>query len=90
MRWIFRLIGLIVILVVVAVAAIFLVPAERIANLAARQFEASTGRALTISGSVSPTIWPNIGARIEGVTLANVEGSTAGPMLVAEFGGLGC
>lgn len=89
MRWIFRLIGLIVILVVVAVAAIFLVPAERIANLAARQFEASTGRALTISGSVSPTIWPNIGARIEGVTLANVEGSTAGPMLVAESVDLG-
>ncbi len=84
MRWIVRLIGLVVVLVVVAVAALFLIPTERIANLAARQFEAATGRALTISGSVSPTIWPSLGARIEGVTLANMDGSTAGPMLVAQ------
>lgn len=89
MRWIVRLIGLIVVLVVVAVAAIFLVPAERIANLAARQFEAATGRALTISGSVSPTLWPSIGARIEGVTLANVPGSQAGPMFTAQSVDLG-
>lgn len=84
MRWIVRLIGLVVILVLVAVAAIFLIPTERIANLAARQFEAATGRALTISGSVSPTIWPSLGARIDGVTLANMAGSDAGPMLVAQ------
>lgn len=89
MRWIVRLLGLIVILIVAAVAAIFLVPADRIANLAARQFEAATGRALTISGSVSPTVWPSIGARIEGVTLANMDGSTAGPMLIAESVDLG-
>ncbi|MCB1407483.1 MAG: AsmA family protein [Rhodobacteraceae bacterium] len=89
MRWIVRLIGLLVFLVVVVVAAIFLVPADRIANLAARQFEAATGRALTITGSVSPTIWPSIGARIEGVTLANMSGSDAGPMFTAQSVDLG-
>ncbi|WP_461472506.1 AsmA family protein [Pararhodobacter sp.] len=89
MRWIVRLIGLVLVLVVVAVAALFLVPAERIAGLAARQFEAMTGRALTISGPVRPTIWPVIGARIEGVTLANIAGSDAGPMLQAEAIDLG-
>ena len=89
MRWIVRLIGLVVVLLIAAVAAIFLVPAERIANLATRQFEAATGRALTFSGSVSPTIWPTIGARIEGVTLANMPGSMAGPMFSAESVDLG-
>ena len=84
MRWVFRLIGLVVVLVLVLVAAIFLVPTERIANLAAGQFEASTGRALSFTGDVSPTLWPSIGARIEGVTLANMDGSDAGPMLSAE------
>ena len=89
MRWVVRLLGVVLVLVVVAVGALFLLPAERIANLAARQFEAATGRALTISGRVTPTFWPVLGARVEGVTLANVAGSNAGPMLVAESVDLG-
>jgi len=84
MRWIVRLLGLVLVLILVAVGALFLLPADRIANLAARQFEAATGRALTISGSVTPTFWPVLGARVEGVTLANVAGSDAGPMLTAD------
>lgn len=75
MRWVFRLIGLLVVLVLAAVAALFLIPSERIANLAARQFEAATGRALIITGDVRPRIWPEIGASIEGVTLANADWS---------------
>ena len=89
MRWIVRLLGVVLFLVIVAVAALFLVPANRIANLAARQFEAATGRVLTIDGDVTPTFWPVLGARVEQVTLANVAGSDAGPMLVAESVDLG-
>lgn len=89
MRWIVRLLGVVVVLVGLAIGALFLIPAERIANLAARQFEAATGRALTISGKVTPTFWPVLGARVEGVTLANVAGSQAGPMLVADVVDLG-
>lgn len=89
MRWIVRILGVLITLAVVAVAALFLLPAERIANLAARQFEAATGRSLTISGSVTPTFWPVLGARVEGVTLANVAGSDAGPMLAADVVDLG-
>ncbi|MCW1933859.1 AsmA family protein [Pararhodobacter zhoushanensis] len=89
MRLIIRLLGVVVVLVVMAVAALFLLPAERIANLAARQFEAATGRSLTISGDVTPTFWPVLGARVEGVTLANIAGSDAGPMLVADSVDLG-
>jgi AsmA protein len=75
MRWVVRVIGVLVILVIVAVAALFLIPAERIANLAAQQFQAATGRALVISGGVTPRVWPEIGASVEGVTLANAEWS---------------
>lgn len=89
MRWIFRLLGVVVLLVVLAVGAVFLLPAEQIAGLATRQFEAATGRALTITGRVTPTIWPVLGARVEGVTLANVAGSDAGPMLRADSVDLG-
>jgi len=84
MRWIYRLIGLIVVLIVIAVGALFLIPTERIAAVATQQFEAATGRALSFSGSVRPTLWPRLGARIEGVSLANVAGSDAGPMLSAD------
>ena len=89
MRWIFRLLGALLVLVILAVGALFLLPADRIANLAARQFEAATGRALTIDGDVTPTFWPVLGARVERVTLANVAGSDAGPMLVADSVDLG-
>lgn len=89
MRWIVRLIVLLVIVVVLAVGALFVVPAERIASLATRQFETATGRALTITGGVRPSLWPVIGARIDGVTLANVAGSDAGPLLSAESVDLG-
>ncbi|WP_370204939.1 AsmA family protein [Pararhodobacter marinus] len=89
MRWIFRIIGALIVVVILAVGALFLLPADRIANLAARQFEAATGRALTIDGDVTPTFWPVLGARVEGVTLANMAGSDAGPMLVADSVDLG-
>ncbi|MCB1389333.1 MAG: AsmA family protein [Rhodobacteraceae bacterium] len=89
MRWIVRLLGVLLVLVMLAVGALFLLPADRIANLAARQFEAATGRALTIDGAVTPTFWPVLGARVERVTLANVAGSDAGPMLVADSVDLG-
>lgn len=84
MRWIFRLIGVVVFLVLLAVGALFLLPAERIAQLATERFEAETGRELTIRGEVSPQIWPNLAIRIEDVSLANASWSTQGPMLTAE------
>lgn len=84
MRWIVRLLGVVVSLVIVAVAGLFLLPAERIAAIATRQFEAQTGRALTVGGSVRPTIWPVLGARVEEVTLAGPDWAQAGPLVTAQ------
>ncbi len=84
MRWIFRGIGLILILAVVAIAAFFLVPADKIAALVEEQFEASTGRALSISGDVRPGLWPEIGVNTGAVTIANPEWAGEAPMIEAE------
>jgi AsmA protein len=89
MRWILRAVGVVVSLVILAAAALFLLPAERIAGLAAGQFQQATGRALTIAGPVRPTVWPNVGARVEGVTIASADWAQGGPLLSAEALDLG-
>ncbi len=89
MRWIIRSVAVLVSLAVLGVAALFLIPAERLAGLAAARFEAATGRALSIEGSVRPSLFPVLGARIEGVSVANADWSTAGPMLRADVLDLG-
>lgn len=84
MRWIFRIVGALVVLVLVAVGALFLIPADRIAALASDQFERATGRTLVISGDVRPSIFPTLGVRAEGVEVGNPDWVTDGPMLRAE------
>lgn len=84
MRWIFRILGVIVAVIVLAVAALFIIPSERIARIVTEQFTAATGRALTISGEVSPTIYPVLGVRAGGISLANADWSANGPMLTAQ------
>src|SRR5690554_592977 len=89
MRWVFRAVGVVVSLLVLGVAGLFLIPAERIAGIAAQQFEAATGRQLVIGGAVRPSIYPVIGARVEDVTIANAPWSESGPMLQAAAVDLG-
>lgn len=89
MRWVFRAVGVVVSLLVLGVAGLFLIPAERIAGIAAQQFEAATGRQLTIAGSVRPSIYPVIGARVENVSMGNASWAESGPMLQAEAVDLG-
>ena len=84
MRWIVRILGVVVLLVVVLVAGIFLIPTERIARLATDQFASQTGRGLEIGGPVRPTLWPTLGIRVEDVRLDNADWSDQGPMLQAD------
>jgi len=84
MRLIFRLIGVVVSLAVLVVAALFVIPTDRLANLAARQFESVTGRSVVFSGDVRPMIYPTIGVRTGPVSLSNAPWSDAGPMFRAE------
>ena len=84
MRWIFRILGAIVAVIVLAVASLFVIPTDRIAKIATDQFTAATGRALTIGGDVRPTIYPVLGVRMEDITLANADWASATPMVRAD------
>jgi AsmA protein len=84
MRWLVRVAGSLLLLVLLAVAALFLVPTETVGRLASAQIERLTGRAVSIEGGLRPTVWPQIGVRTGPVTLQNAPWSRAGPMLRAD------
>ncbi|MGV8950396.1 MAG: AsmA family protein [Cypionkella sp.] len=84
MRWIIRSVMALVLLVVLAVGALFAIPAEKIAGVAVTKFNTLTGRVLTISGSVRPSFYPQLGVRTGPVSISNAEWSKEGPMLSAE------
>lgn len=84
MRFLLRLIGALVVLVGVALLGLMLLPAERIARIATDQFSAQTGRALTISGPVSFSLFPVLGIEAEGLALANAEWAADRAMFTAD------
>lgn len=84
MRWIVRVLGVLAVLVVLGAGALLLIPSDRVAALAVQQFERVTGRALSIEGGVTPTLWPVLGVETGRIEIANAPWSEDGPMLVAE------
>jgi len=84
MRWIVRLVSVVVGLLALGVLALFLIPGEKVAALAAQQFQATTGRVLTLDRGVSPTFWPQMGVKTGPVTISNADWSDEGPMLRAD------
>lgn len=84
MRWVFRVAGILAVLVVLGAAALLLIPSDRVAALAVGQFEKVTGRQLTIEGGVTPTLWPVLGVETGRISISNADWSEEGPMLTAE------
>lgn len=84
MRWIIRSLFALLLLLVLAVGAVFLIPAEKIAGLAVGKFKTLTGRDLQIEGSVRPSFWPVLGVTTGRVTISNADWSKEGPMFQAE------
>ncbi|MBE2277786.1 MAG: AsmA family protein [Rhodobacteraceae bacterium] len=85
MRWILRIVVVLVALVAVVAGGVALIPAERIAAMATAQFQRLTGRELRIEGGVSPRFWPVLGVATGPVSIANAEWSDEdGPMFAAD------
>ncbi len=84
MRGLVRMILGVFVLVVLAFGAMALIPAERVAGLAAAEFQKMTGRVLTIGGSVRASVWPVLGVTMGDVRLANADWSVEGPLLTAD------
>lgn len=81
MRWIVRLLGILVLIAVLVVGGVLLLPADRIAKIATDQLSRITGRNVSVSGDVSMTFWPVLGVSAEGLTVGNAEWAKEGAML---------
>ncbi len=81
MKWIMRIIGAVVLIAVVAVVGVLMLPADRIAAIAADQLRKATGRDVTITGDVGLTFWPVLGARVGGLEVGNADWAKDGAML---------
>ncbi|MDZ4137129.1 MAG: AsmA family protein, partial [Paracoccaceae bacterium] len=84
MRWIVRGLSLFGMLVVVLVGLVLLIPSEKVGQIAARELTKATGRTLTLTGSMRPTLWPVLGVKTGAVSIANAGWSDAGPLMLAE------
>lgn len=84
MRWLLRLVGLVIVLVVVAVGSLLLLPGDRIAKIAAEQISAATGRDVVFSGRTTISFYPVLGVSTGEVLVANASWSDEGPMLEAD------
>ena len=89
MKWITRIIGFFLVIILVAGVSLFFLPADRIAQLAADQMRIATGRDVTITGDVSMTLWPTLGVSVDGLEVGNADWSEQGPMLTAENAAIG-
>jgi AsmA protein len=84
MRWLLRLVGLVVVLALVAVVSIMMLPGDRIARIAADQISSLTGRKVTMEGDTTVSFYPVLGISTGQVTVANAPWSEAGPMFTAQ------
>ncbi|WP_370402321.1 AsmA family protein [Sulfitobacter sp. JB4-11] len=89
MKWIVRIIGVLVLLVVVTVVGILMLPAEKIAQIATDQLRKITGREVTISGDVGMTFWPVLGVSAEGLEVGNADWASEGAMLSTKSAAIG-
>ena len=80
MRWLWSVIGGLVVLALVAAGALLLVPSDQIARLLARQIEKATGADVSI-GEARASIWPETGVSMTEVSIL-VPGTTE-PILEA-------
>ncbi len=84
MRLIFRLLGALAITLVLVVGGLFLLPADRIAGIAADQIRAATGREVSFGNDVSLSFYPSLGIRTGAVKIANPDWAGDTPMMVAK------
>ncbi|MGR3511952.1 MAG: AsmA family protein [Paracoccaceae bacterium] len=76
-KFVFRLLAFLVVLLIVLVGGLFLISGERLARIAGDQITNAVGREVTISDELRPQLFPNLGVRTGAFSVAGSEGSTA-------------
>lgn len=90
MRRLLKILGVLIVLAIVVVVGVFMfLPTGQIVQLAADQVKSQTGRDLQISGDVSPSFYPVLGVKAEGITLSNAEWAEGANMISASSAKIG-
>ncbi|APE44295.1 cell envelope biogenesis protein AsmA [Sulfitobacter alexandrii] len=89
MKWVIRIIGALMLIVVLVVVGLLMLPAERIAGIAADQLRKVTGRDVTITGDVSMTFWPVLGVSADRLEVGNADWAKEGAMLSTSNAAIG-
>lgn len=84
MRWLLRIVFILISLTVLLVGALFLLPADRIAGLAADQIKSTTGRDVRFEGRFKPSLWPQVGLSTDGFAISNTDWSETDDMVSAK------
>lgn len=83
LRFLIRLVVLVVVVFAVLIGGLFLLPGDRMARIAGDQISAVLGREVELSGAVRPQLWPDLGVRTGAFSVAGFE---AGDPLVSGQG----
>lgn len=70
-------------------AALFFMPAERIAGIVTRQIEAQTGRKVEVQGPIKASFYPTLGISTGPLKIANASWASAQPLLEAKSASIG-
>ncbi|MBO9447117.1 AsmA family protein [Ruegeria sp. R14_0] len=84
MKWLLRILFLLVAVFGLVVGALLLMPGDKLATILAEQVRAQTGRDLKLTGDVNLTFWPVLGMETGPVTFGNASWAGPEPMLSAE------
>lgn len=84
MRFLFRLVGFFVVLLLVGAVGLLLLPGDRIAQVAVDQLKAQTGREVVLSGETKVSYYPVLGVSTGPITIANADWSSGAPLMKAE------
>lgn len=84
MKWLVRILGLLILLVAVFAVGLLMLPGDRIAQVAVDQIGAQTGREVVLKGETKVSYYPVLGVSTGALEIANADWSGAGPFLVAD------
>lgn len=84
MKWLLRILFILVAVFGLVVGALLLMPGDKLAAILTEQVRAETGRELTLSGDVKISFWPVLGMETGPVTFGNAEWAGPEPMLSAD------
>lgn len=84
MRWVFRLIGFVFVLIGVALVGVIFLPGDKIAQVAADQIRAQTGREVVLKGDSKASFYPVLGISTGALEIANADWSKGGPLIKAD------